>query len=162
MAVVSAQNPNELLTESITSNAALLWDRFNNSEDCFKSKISEPVKIVDVLHTGAVRSYQVTSEETLNSYLGPKTNSGFKLRLMYDFLALTQLVLIHGSSICQLNSWSPLQASKEIVRGIVHHHRVHSGFLELPLSFRYRSTDGEQAFSVPWTLIEDGSKIGSC
>ena len=88
MAVVSAQNPNELLTESITSNAALLWDRFNNSEVCFKSKISEPVKIVDVLPTRAVRSYQVTSEETLNSYLGPKTNSGFKLRLMCDFLGL--------------------------------------------------------------------------
>jgi hypothetical protein len=53
-----------------------------------------------------------------------------------------------------------MQASKEIVRNIVTHHGVHSGFLELPLSFRYRNTDEEQAFSVPWTLIEDGTKLG--
>jgi hypothetical protein len=67
---------------------------------------------------------------------------------------------IYDSSICQTNSWAPLQASKEIVKSIVQHHSVHSGFLELPLSFGYRKTEGEQSFSVPWTLIEDGSKIG--
>jgi hypothetical protein len=89
MAIASAQNPNELLTESITSNAALLWDRFNNSGDCFKTKISEPVKIVDVLPSGAVRSHQVTSEETLAAYLGPKTNAGFRLRLMYGFSCIS-------------------------------------------------------------------------
>jgi hypothetical protein len=82
MTVLSTQNPNELLTESITSNAAQLWERFNTSPDCFKSKISEPVKIVDVLPTGDVNTYPVTSEDTLHSYLKPKT--AFKLRLMCD------------------------------------------------------------------------------
>jgi hypothetical protein len=84
MAVIGAQNTHEVYTESITSNAALQWDRFNNSEDCFEPDISVPIKIVDVLATGAVQSYEITNEDTLNSYIGKESNSSFKLRLMYD------------------------------------------------------------------------------
>jgi hypothetical protein len=47
-----------------------------------------------------------------------------------------------------------------MIRSLVQHHGIHPGFLEIPLSFSYRSTDEEQGFSVPWTLIEDESKFG--
>jgi hypothetical protein len=91
MAVVSAHNTHELFTESVTSNASLQWDRFNSSGDCFESEadILEPVKIVDVLDTGAVRPYQITTEETLNAW--KKSSSSFKLRLMHDVLTFKGL-----------------------------------------------------------------------
>jgi hypothetical protein len=60
----------------------------------------------------------------------------------------------------QINSWAPLQASREMIRSLVQHHGIHPAFLEIPLSFSYRSTDEEQGFSVPWTLIEDETKFG--
>lgn len=38
---------------------------------------------------------------------------------------------------------------------LVEHHDIDPAFLEIPLSFLYRTTDEEQSFCVPWTLKED-------
>jgi hypothetical protein len=46
-----------------------------------------------------------------------------------------------------------------MLRKVVEHHNVDSSFLEVPLSFSYRTTDEEQSFSVPWTVKEDENCI---
>jgi hypothetical protein len=49
-----------------------------------------------------------------------------------------------------------------MLRKVVEHHGVDPGFLEVPLSFSYRTTDEEQSFCVPWTVKENGSFIREC
>jgi MoaA/NifB/PqqE/SkfB family radical SAM enzyme len=86
MAVTGEQTTHKLFTDSITSHAELHWDRFNNDKNCFESTPLVPVKILDVQSTGLVQPCQVTNEETLDNYIKKKTNSSFKLRLMYDLV----------------------------------------------------------------------------
>jgi len=144
MAQRSAQNASATSTESMTSNATLYWQRFNSSELCFESNPSVPVQVVDVLPDGQVQTQGRLDWQGFASSDGDLAHLDFKSRLI---------------SICQLNSWAPLQASKDMIRSLVQHYGIYPTFLEIPLSFSYRSTDEEQGFSVPWTLVEDESKF---
>jgi hypothetical protein len=49
-----------------------------------------------------------------------------------------------------------------MLRKVIKHHNVDPSFLEVPLSFSYRTTDEEQSFCVPWTVKEDENCIRVC
>jgi hypothetical protein len=47
-----------------------------------------------------------------------------------------------------------------MLRKLVEFHEIDPEFLELPLSFLYRTTDEEQSFCVPWTVKGDDDYSG--
>jgi hypothetical protein len=82
MALASAINSSVPSAESITSNEALYWERFNSSQLCFESELSVPIQVVDVLQTGQVQSHRLSNDPAFTSYFGNQANSNFKSRLM--------------------------------------------------------------------------------
>lgn len=49
-----------------------------------------------------------------------------------------------------------------MLKKLVEHHEIDASFLEVPLSFFYRTTDEEQSFCVPWTVVEDDRSVRAC
>ncbi|KAK8124552.1 uncharacterized protein PG998_000311 [Apiospora kogelbergensis] len=108
---------------------------------CFVEKITEAVKILDVPITSsggpsAARSHESTSLEDLTDYLEDAS---------------------HQSSICQRNSWRPLQITEPMLDLIVQKHGIGPSFSELPSCFYTRNLELEEVFGVPFTTSTQGS-----
>ncbi|KAK8056453.1 hypothetical protein PG993_001680 [Apiospora rasikravindrae] len=107
----------------------------------FVEKITEPVKIIDVPISssgalGAARSHESTDLEDLANYLEDAS---------------------HRSSICQRNSWRPLQITEPMLDFIVQEHGISSSFSELPSCFYTRNLELEEVFGVPFTTSTQDS-----
>ncbi|KAH7083884.1 hypothetical protein FB567DRAFT_561823 [Paraphoma chrysanthemicola] len=141
--------------DSFTTNSQLHWGRLDNSSRCCElttSKI-DAVHIVDVPNSTQqgvekvpLRNKECTNIEELNKCLDAPAGSDYVARFI---------------SICQKDSWSRLQITKPMLKKLVEHHEIDASFLEVPLSFFYRTTDEEQSFCVPWTVIEDERSVQS-
>ncbi|KAF2027484.1 hypothetical protein EK21DRAFT_102554 [Setomelanomma holmii] len=141
--------------ENLTTNSGLYWARLENSSRCCEADTAsiEPVRIVDIPVTRLqsnenipLRRQECVNLKILDEYLGDPNDIDYTSRLI---------------SICQNDSWSRLQITKSMLRKLVEHHGIDADFLEVPLSFFYRTTDEEQSFSVPWTVKDDGHSIQS-
>lgn len=64
-------------------------------------------------------------------------------------------------SICQRNSWRPLQVTRPMLDIIAAEHDIGASFWDLPSCFYQRSDGTEVAFCVPYTLVRNGSIIGT-
>jgi hypothetical protein len=136
------------------SNGDPDWLNIEEADNCFVSNPTEPVIVVDVNTSNNPTPSSTTSQPrhlrdsaSLNSFLTDPNNGRYDHRIL---------------SICQKNSWAPLQITKDMLRSIVEHHKIDSSFLEVPLSFFRRSNEQEQGYCVPWTIVRKGSVVGEC
>ncbi|KAK7989380.1 pho87 protein [Apiospora arundinis] len=114
---------------------------------CFVDKVVEAVKILDVPVTssggpGAARSHESRDLEDLTSYLEDASHQRYSCRVI---------------SICQRNSWRPLQVTEPMLDFIVQKHEISSSFSELPSCFYSRNLELEEVFGVPFTTSTKGS-----
>ncbi len=63
-------------------------------------------------------------------------------------------------SICQRNSWRPLQITRPMLDAVVAEHDIDSSFWELPSCFYQRGDHFEEVLCVPYTLVRTASVIG--
>jgi hypothetical protein len=70
------------------------------------------------------------------------------------------VLTIEFSTMCQINSWAPLQATKSMMERIIQHHNIDASFLEVPQSFYSRRTEQEQAHCVPFTMFQVADSCG--
>jgi hypothetical protein len=56
-----------------------------------------------------------------------------------------------SSSICQRNSWRPLQITKPMLDKLVQTHAIHAAFWNLPSCFYIRNLDLEEVSCIPYT-----------
>lgn len=76
---------------------------------------------------------------------------------VYD---LPLLLLKYPRSVCQRNSYRPLQITKSMLDVIVSHHEISESFWDLPSCFYRRSLDVEEVFCIPYTESSSGSVVG--
>lgn len=69
-------------------------------------------------------------------------------------------LLILPRSICQRNSWVPLQITKPMLDTIVSKHDLSPRFYELASCFYDRDLGLEATFCLPYTEIRSGPSIG--
>ncbi|KAK7964949.1 hypothetical protein PG996_000689 [Apiospora saccharicola] len=115
--------------------------------DNFAEKITEAVKIHDIPISSsgglsAARSHESKDLEDLANYLKNASHERYACRVI---------------SICQRNSWKPLQITEPMLDFIVQKHGITPSFSELPSCFYKRNLDLEEVFSVPFTTSTQGS-----
>ncbi|KAK7951620.1 uncharacterized protein PG986_007348 [Apiospora aurea] len=107
----------------------------------FVEKVTEAVRILDVPISssgalGAARSHESAGLEDLASYLEDASHQRNACRVI---------------SICQRNSWRPLQITEPMLDFIVQKHGISPSFSELSSCFYTRNLDLEEVFGVPFT-----------
>ncbi|RCI08709.1 hypothetical protein L249_4814 [Ophiocordyceps polyrhachis-furcata BCC 54312] len=111
-----------------------------NLDRCFVTDASrpltEPIRIQDVGNDGSLVAKDLFTLDHVEGYLSEA--QGWKSRFI---------------SICQRNSWQPLQATKPMLESVAHAHQLGYPLWELASCFYSRNSDVEEAFSVPLESI---------
>ncbi|KND92788.1 hypothetical protein TOPH_02807 [Tolypocladium ophioglossoides CBS 100239] len=112
---------------------------------CFVDELLEPARFLDIIRVSgdasnqsAVRSQSFSNLESLRTYVENDENDDYSCRFI---------------SICQRNSWRPLQITRPMMSLIVNAHDLSHSFWDLPSCFYTRSLDLEEAYCIPFTLI---------
>lgn len=145
-------------TTTTTSMASL-----NN---CFtEDTIFEPVRFLCSSPSGS-SSNQFTTLEQLNAHLNDGAVGDYTCLAMSVPPPLracgAERVLANSCtrSICQRNSWMPLQISRSMLKSIASHYGVNPSFWEVPSCFYRRNMDLEEVVCVPYTQSINESCIG--
>jgi hypothetical protein len=158
-------------TDLLAMNVSSYWARLDSSTRCFDSgpSLAEYVTIVDVPTSSTsqsniampLRHQNCADMKSLGEHLDDPANASYSCRFMYVIIKLQGRLSAHSRrSICQKDSWSRLQITKPMLKKLIEHHEIDASFLEVPLSFSYRTTDEEQSFCVPWTVNETEQSLG--
>ncbi|KAI0910059.1 hypothetical protein F4823DRAFT_387152 [Ustulina deusta] len=115
----------------------------------FSDNVIEPVIIVDVLRDHGEKGERVTKRLCSNS-----EQVEWAVKETHD-----QDLHVRFISICQRNSWRPLQITQDMFEGIVKHHGLNQSAYELSSCFYTRNLNREEAFCVPLSLARTGSSI---
>jgi hypothetical protein len=96
----------------------------------------EPLVLIDVEADGTQRVCEIDDTHSLNEYLREERSHVFRL-----------------ISICQRNSWQPLQLTGSMAEALAAHHRLSPAFQNLLSCFYARSSDREASLVVPYCEI---------
>ncbi|KAK0719272.1 hypothetical protein B0H67DRAFT_485871 [Lasiosphaeris hirsuta] len=114
-------------------------------DNCFVESLTEPVRLIDVLRPGpGARQLQFSTLPELSSHLEAAQSSSYKCRFI---------------SICQRNSWRPLQITRPMLDLIVSSHGIDPSFWEIPSCFYTRNLDLEEVSCIPYTEMRTGDVI---
>ncbi|RDA93447.1 hypothetical protein CP533_2654 [Ophiocordyceps camponoti-saundersi (nom. inval.)] len=94
--------------------------------------LTEPIRILDVGDDGAFSTRDLLTIEDVNGCFSEA--QGWKSRFI---------------SICQRNSWQPLQATRSMLESVADSYQLRDSFWELVSCFYARNSDLEEAFTVP-------------
>ncbi|KAI0114529.1 hypothetical protein GGR51DRAFT_556391 [Nemania sp. FL0031] len=106
------------------------------------------VQVVEVSqsHEQSGRNPISTSHKNLNGLKGALTSPNY------------QHSDIHFISICQRNSWRPLQITQPMFQFIVDHHGLDDSVNELSSCFYTRNSDLEDAYCTPLSVVQSGDR----
>ncbi|KAI3526961.1 hypothetical protein CSPX01_17350 [Colletotrichum filicis] len=112
---------------------------------CFIDEVSEPIKLVDVVRCGVQRvnieAADIKNLEILTSHISKKQGQDYSLRLL---------------SICQRNSWRPLQITSPMFHYLVEAWDMHADIWDLTSCFYSKGSDVEDVFYIPFTVHRAG------
>ncbi|KAK3335228.1 hypothetical protein B0T19DRAFT_405846 [Cercophora scortea] len=120
-------------------------------ESSFVEQVIEPVQIIDVPAPIASQQPPIPAQhircstlEELSAHLNTTQHTAYSCRYI---------------SICQRNSWRPLQITRPMLDLIVARHGIDASFWELPSCFYTRNLDVEEVYCVPYTETRHGSIV---
>ncbi|KAK6706468.1 hypothetical protein SNK03_010282 [Fusarium graminearum] len=113
---------------------------------CFVNEVTEPVRVIS---TGPIRpnDESCASEVHQFSTLG-EIKSHFSLSQSYPW---------HFVSICQQNSWEPLQVTKPMFSFLTETVNLNSSVWDISSCFYEKDIDVESTFCIPFTVSQNGS-----
>ncbi|CEF85060.1 unnamed protein product [Fusarium graminearum] len=113
---------------------------------CFVNEVTEPVRVIS---TGSIRpnDESCASEVHQFSTLG-EIKSHFSLSQSYPW---------HFVSICQQNSWEPLQVTKPMFSFLTETVNLNSSVWDISSCFYEKDIDVESTFCIPFTVSQNGS-----
>lgn len=140
--------------------------------NCFVDQVIEPVQFVEVAEapTQSTRhSHQqlhFSTLQELTTHFDHVSDSNYTCRYMFVARSVCPvrpqlLLLTFPRSICQRNSWRPLQITKPMLDLIVSKHEISPSFWDLPSCFYTRNLDLEEVFCIPYTESRNDSFIGT-
>ncbi|RDA86583.1 hypothetical protein CP532_6011 [Ophiocordyceps camponoti-leonardi (nom. inval.)] len=132
---------------------------------CFvaeNTRLTEPIRILDLSGNDSsplqvARDFFTHGE--VEAYLSSAQGQGWKSRFIEE-VAETKSKFKY-SSICQRNSWQPLQATRSMLESVAATHQLGDSFWELVSCFYKRNLDVETAFTVPLarTLVPESVDV---
>ncbi|UNI16540.1 hypothetical protein JDV02_002967 [Purpureocillium takamizusanense] len=114
---------------------------------CFVDEVLEHVQVRDLVvgdNPPHIRSESFRDEQGLEAYLEDDMNKDYSCRFI---------------SVCQRNSWRPLQITRAMMSAVVNAHDLSPSLWQLASCFYTRNLDLEDAFCVPLTLCITGPWI---
>lgn len=69
-------------------------------------------------------------------------------------------MLMNSRSICQRNSWRPLQVTSQMLSLLIEEHGFSPHVRDLASCFYKKNLDLEDSFCMPFTLSADGPWVG--
>jgi len=152
-------------------------------DNCFVDRVVEPVQLIeigiaaqpDATPQGPPRLQARPNQSTFSSlqelaahFDHARTNYACRYVSVpspsHDLMGRTRqdrvFSLTLPSSICQRNSWRPLQITKAMIDLLVSQHDINPSFWDLPSCFYTRNLDLEEVFCVPYTETRNGGFIG--
>ncbi|PFH62085.1 hypothetical protein XA68_15176 [Ophiocordyceps unilateralis] len=112
---------------------------------CFVTeKLQEPIRLLDRGPGEALRVRRFFTEGDVDDYLGDEDGAGYSSRFI---------------SVCQRNSWQPLQATRSMLKTVADTHGLGTAFWDLVSCFYRRNLDVEEAFCVPLTRDVEGGCV---
>ncbi|KAH8697601.1 hypothetical protein BGW36DRAFT_427557 [Talaromyces proteolyticus] len=114
-------------------------------DNCFVDEVVEPIHLIEVDQqqpTPRSRQSHLSTVQDLAAHFDH--NNDYACRYI---------------SICQRNSWQPLQATRSMLDLIVAKHGISSSIWDVPSCFYRRNREVEEVFCVPYTESRDGSII---
>ena len=151
------------------------------SNNCFivDKPLIEPVVVIDVVasHQPGQQAQNHTSIQsefkdnaTLSTHLNSPSNKNYASRYMcvsnipewMNACLVYCSILTRRRSICQRNSFQPLQITREMLQTIIDSHEIADGdaLWDLSSVFYTRNLKTEMVFCIPFTQTEDGDFIG--
>lgn len=117
------------------------------SHPCFVNEVTEPIKVIS---TGAG-----VSEEERSGSRGHQFST---LEQMQSHFSRTEILEqpYHFISICQLQSWKPLQLTKPMLSFLVDKFKLKPSIWDMASCFCAKDFDVESTFCVPFTVFRDG------
>ncbi|KAI2470990.1 hypothetical protein F4781DRAFT_429787 [Annulohypoxylon bovei var. microspora] len=116
---------------------------------CFVEEAIGPIKLIDVLPPN--QSDKVQSQYQL--YTVQEIETCFRTAKLSNRYSHRHL------SICQRTSWSPLQATKEMLELFVSTHGISSSFWDVPSCFYHRNDEVEINHCIPVRVNRNDSSI---
>ncbi|EWG54138.1 hypothetical protein FVEG_17252 [Fusarium verticillioides 7600] len=118
------------------------------SHPCFVNEVTEPIRVIS---TGAG-----VSEEECS---GAEVHQFSTLEQVQSHFSRTEILEqpYHFISICQRQSWKPLQVTKSMLSFIVDRFELKSRIWDVASSFYAKDFDVESTFCIPFTVSRDGS-----
>ncbi|KAI1126467.1 hypothetical protein F5Y10DRAFT_293852 [Nemania abortiva] len=117
---------------------------FSESDD-----VIEPVQIIDVLLDDEPNKEKLFSESCANL-------NDLKGALKFPSLRQSHVRFI---SICQRNSWRPLQITQPMFQFIVDHHDLYDSVHDISSCFFTRNLDLEDIYCAPLSLAQSGDLV---
>ncbi|KAK4086526.1 hypothetical protein Purlil1_9142 [Purpureocillium lilacinum] len=117
-----------------------------SGDRCLVDEVLEPVQLRDVVvgDTPHIRSQSFRDAPSLEAYLEDDTNQDYSCRFI---------------SVCQRNSWRPLQITRAMMSAMINAHDLSPSLWNVASCFYTRNLDLEDAFCVPLTLSTTGPWI---
>lgn len=137
-------------------------------ECCVTGPIKEPVEILSIGQASA--SLQSSNDlklffdgASLETYLSSSQSQDYSCRFMCVAkpapYGLPKLIRKYRS-ICQRNSWRPLQLTTSMLSQIIDKHGFSSNIRELTSCYYTRNNDLEDSFCTPFKVSADGPWLG--
>ncbi|KAJ3955136.1 hypothetical protein N0V92_008346 [Colletotrichum tropicale] len=120
-------------------------------QQCFVDEAIEPVKLIEVPPSSAENDksdlavHEFLDLQSLSSYMEDGRNRDFTYRFI---------------SICQRNSWRPLQITKSMMELLIDGFELGDFIWELASCFYVRNMDVEEVFCMPFTERRAGPIVG--
>lgn len=119
-------------------------------QQCFVDEAIEPVKLIEVPPSSAenyksdLAIHEFLDPQSLSSYMEDGRNRDFTYRFI---------------SICQRNSWRPLQITKSMMEQLIDGFELGDLLWELASCFYVRNMDVEEVFCMPFTERRTGPVV---
>ncbi|TDZ34983.1 hypothetical protein C8035_v010170 [Colletotrichum spinosum] len=120
------------------------------SEQCFVDHLIEPVKLVEFSDCPSAKgdsgptAYRLMDYERLDLFTKCNRNENYTYRLI---------------SICQRNSWRPLQITKSMLELLIDDFELDQSLWDLASCFYTRNMDVEEVFCMPYTEKRSGTVV---
>ncbi|KAK0631511.1 hypothetical protein B0T14DRAFT_4413 [Immersiella caudata] len=125
--------------------------------NCFVDRVVEPLVLIDVASVPVASSSPQESERQ-DRPQQPRRTEAKTLQQLTEHLQHSNY-LCRLISICQRNSYRPLQISRPMMDSIVSSHEIEESFWELPSCFYTRNLDLEEVHCVSYTETRNGDVV---
>ncbi|WXC53735.1 hypothetical protein QX201_013377 [Fusarium graminearum] len=113
---------------------------------CFVNEVTEPVRVIS---TGPIRPNDESCASEVHQFSTlDEIKSHFSLSQSYPW---------HFVSICQQNSWEPLQVTKPMFSFLTETVNLNSSVWDISSSFYEKDIDVESTFCIPFIVSQNGS-----